>query len=529
MKSNQRFIFVIGGIFSGIGKGLVAASLGKLFKENNNTVIIQKNDSYLNIDPGFLNPNEHGEVFVTNDGLETDLDLGHYERFLNQNLTRQSLITGGQIYSELLKKERLGKFLGKTIDFYQVVAEIKDRYEKLFIDNPTTDIFIIELGGTVTNNDIRVFLTAAKQMQRKYGVQKVAFTYLTYITFLSHVEEFKTKAAQHSIQELREHAIEPDFVFARCDRIIPDEIMAKFQKLTFLDSNQTVQIPDQNIYLIPKTIKASGLFNSLCKRLNLKDHQNPDSWLTITKNFEIAKTNQPIKIAIVNKYPNFRQSYLSLYHALLIACNYHKIAFVYDEINPLELTVANVSQRLNGYDGILIPGGFGKRGTEGKMIAIEYARKNKIPLLGICLGFQLVLIELARNVLKKMNANSTEFDPKTAFPIIDWFDPNMKNINIGVQKISLTPNTLTAKIFQSSTVFGRFRNRFQYNNLFETDFIKNNLVFSGRDDQNIPVILELKNHPFFVAVQFHPEWTSWPLNPNPLFLTFINKCLNHQK
>lgn len=525
MNKNQRFIFVIGGIFSGIGKGLIAASTGKLFRENGNTVIIQKNDSYLNIDPGFLNPSEHGEVFVTHDGLETDLDLGHYERFLNQKLNRDSLITGGQIYAHLLERERKGEFQGKTIDFYQVVAEIKHRYEKLARDNPEKQIFIIELGGTVNNNDITAFLTAAKQMQRTYGNQNVAFLYLTYIAYLEHVEEFKTKAAQHSIQELREHAIEPDFVFARCDRPIPDAILAKLQTNTFLDSKQVIQTPNQNIYLLPRHLKETGFFANLLKHLGLADRKNPESWQKLYHNLVQSVDNQPIKLAIVNKYPNFRQSYLSLFHSLYLACLKHKIVFAYDEIDPSTLSKSNVSAKLSPYDGIIVPGGFGKRGVAGKMVAIEYARLQRKPLLAICLGYQLVLMEIARNLIGIANADSLEFDPQASNPLIEYFDPIKQRMLIGSRQINLSAPSLAQKIWQTEQFEERFRNRFAYlGKLYRADFEKHGVIFSGWLDDQTPVILELKNHPFFLAVQFHPEWSSTILKLNPLFSSFINHC-----
>ncbi len=526
MNKNQRFIFVIGGIFSGIGKGLIAASTGKLFRENNNPVIIQKNDSYLNIDPGFLNPSEHGEVFVTHDGLETDLDLGHYERFLNQKLTRDSLITGGQIYAHLLERERKGEFQGKTIDFYQVVAEIKMRYEKLARDNPENQIFIIELGGTVNNNDITAFLTAAKQMQRTYGTKNVVFLYLTYIAYLQHVEEFKTKAAQHSIQELREHAIEPDFVFARCDRSIPEAVLTKFQTNTFLDPKQVIQTPNQNIYFLPRHLKTSGFFVNLLKRLELPYHQNQESWATIYHNLAQLGTNQPIKLAIINKYPNFRQSYLSLFHSLYLACLNHQIVFAYDEIDPTTLTKRNVKQTLAAYDGILVPGGFGKRGIEGKILALEYARLAQKPLLAICLGYQLALIEIMRNLIDPSHAVSLEFNPEAKTPLIEYIKPDDQTMLIGARSIKLTPNTLAQTIWKTNQFEARFRNRFTYHGKFyRAELEKHGVLFSGFLEDQTPVIWELKNHPFFLAVQFHPEWTSTILKLNPLFLAFIDKCL----
>ena len=529
MHQNQRFIFVIGGIFSGIGKGLIAASTGKLFRENGNTVIIQKNDTYLNIDPGFLNPSEHGEVFVTHDGLETDLDLGHYERFLDQNLTRTSLITGGQIYASLLTRERQGEFHGKTIDFYQVVAEIKARYEQLAAKNPTKEIFIIELGGTVDNDDITAFLTAAKQMQRQYGANRVVFLYLTYLTYLTHVEEFKTKAAQHSIRQLREHAIEPDFVFPRCDRPVPAKVLKKFEANTFLDSQQVIPVPNQNIYFLPHHLKQSGFFENLLKVLALPNRQNPESWQAVYKNLTLPKP-QIIKLAIVNKYPNFRQAYLSLFHSLYLAFLQHKIEFVYDEINPSELTKANVVARLANYDGIVVPGGFGTRGVEGKILALEYARTHKKPLLAICLGYQLVLIEIARNVLGISTANSLEFAPNSADPLIEYVRPATKTMLIGAQAINLSPGTLAARIWQTARFQERFRNRFIYLGVkHRAAFEAQGVIFNAHLDNQIPVGLELKHHPFFFATQFHPEWTTTILHPNPLFFTFINHCLNSKQ
>ena len=525
MKNQQRVIFVLGGVFSGIGKGLITASIGKLFQDNQNRVLVQKNDSYLNFDTRFLNPNEHGEVFVTDDGTETDLDLGHYERFLNQNLTSQSLITSGRIYSKLLAKERQGFFQGRTIDFHQVANEIQKTYETWINDNPDNEIFLIEMGGTIGNNDLVVFLTAAKQMQRKYGNRQVVFVYLTYIFFLSSVQEFKTKIAQKSVRELRECAIEPDFVVLRSDRKIPQAILEKFRRIMLLDTNQVIVVPDQNIYFLPEYIKRHRLFDNLCQKLQITNLECSNDWLPIMQNFIQAKDVKPIKIAIVNKYVNFRQSYLSLFHALTIACNHHQISFDYTEINPESLTLTNYEKELAPFHGIIVPGGFGARGTEGKILAIQYARTHKVPFLGICLGNQLALIEFARNVLKIKTAGSREFQSTNFAPIIDYYYPQTQKMQIGAHPVHLKKGSLVHKIFNKDVTNERFRNRFGFNIQYSAQFRKHGFLPTGKNSAGRPEMWELPEHPFFVTTQFHLELISRTIKPHPLFLAFFKVCL----
>ncbi len=505
---NTKIIFVLGGLFSGIGKGVVASSLAKLLKLNQLKVSVQKQDPYLNVDCHLMNPAEHGEVFVTKDGLEADLDLGNYERFLNQKITRLSSVTSGQIYQSVLKKERNQKYAGKTVNIYDVSQEIQQKIFNI-IDQEKPDCLVVELGGTIGDNDSTPFLISAAQIQRKLGNKNVAFVFLTYVSYFNNLGQFKTKPTQNSIALLRANAIEPNFVILRSDRVVSEKIKTKIAKFCYLTNEQIFSLPDTNIYKIPLLLFSEGLIKKILDFFKLPENIDEKKLLFLSNKINIlSQSTQKIKIAIVNKYPNFKQSYLSFYEALYAAALNTNINFEYQEINPETLSSDNLKDVLESFDAIVVPGGFGVRGVEGKLLAIEFARENKIPFFGICLGFQLALIEFARNILNLKNATSEEFASDSKVPlIIKYFDSINHKMFLGEQEIMIDTNSLVFRFYQKEKILGRHRHRLVFNKKYQRNFEKEGFVFSGvaNDENKIIEIIELKNHPFFFATQFHIE------------------------
>ena len=530
-----KIIFVLGGVFSGIGKGIISSTIGKLFKQNGLKVSMQKHDPYLNVDCGLLSPIEHGEVFVTHDGLETDLDLGNYERFLHQKMSVFSSITAGQIYQKLLQKERNREYQGKTINIYDVANKIKQEIFDL-VEHENSDCIVVELGGTLGDNDLKPFLIAAAQLQKSLPQNDVAFILLVYVHYLEYLQQFKTKPAQNAVAQLRNNAIEPDIIIIRSSTHLDFQTKTKFAQICYLPTERIFNVPQENIYLIPTLLLKNGLFNSLLDRLKLPNQLDTAPLQAFAKKIARLKVvTKKIKIYVVNKYLNFHQSYLSLYQAIYAASISLGINFEIVEIDPDRITIDNVRLLFEGCNGILVPGGFGSRGVEGKMLAIQFARQKKIPFLGICLGFQVALIEFARNVLGLTDANSEEFITdlsKKQQPVIHYFDKKQQTIIIGARKVTFSPETLTSQMLSKKFSYERFRNRLVFNNRFFLRFLRKGMVFSAflmYQKQQSVVAFELPNHPFFVGVQFHLELNSLPEKPHPILVKFFENCYLYQQ
>ena len=529
-----RYIFVTGGVVSSLGKGLSSASLAYLLKSQGYKVRLRKMDPYLNVDPGTISPFQHGEVFVTDDGAETDLDLGHYERFTNISAKKTDNITTGKIYSEIIQKERKGFFLGKTV---QVIPHVTNSIKE-FISNDirNEDFVICEIGGTVGDIESLPFLEAVRQFSNEKGLNKSLFIHLTLVPFLKASDEIKTKPTQHSVKELRSLGIQPDIIICRCERSIPKNQRQKISLFCNVPINNVIETVDvKTIYEAPKSFHKEELDKQVLKFFNLKSKKkvNLKPWSKITN--IVTKQNKSVEISIIGKYVNLKDAYKSLDEALIHGGIKNSLRVNLRRIESEKIKNTNINKILKNSSGIIIPGGFGKRGTEGKILAINYARKNKIPFLGICFGMQLAVIEFAQNVLKIKNAGSTELN-KECYPVIGLINEWNKNghtykgttlnlggtMRLGSYKAKLRQNSLIKKIYNSKLISERHRHRYEVNNNLKDKFEKKGMVFSGvSPDNKLPEIVELKDHPWFIGVQFHPEFKSRPLNPHPLFSSFI--------
>ena len=529
-----RYIFVTGGVVSSLGKGLSSASLAYLLKSQGYKVRVRKMDPYLNVDPGTMSPFQHGEVFVTDDGAETDLDLGHYERFTNISAKQSDNITTGKIYSEIIKKERKGGYLGKTV---QVIPHVTDRIKQFIkTDIKNEDFVICEIGGTVGDIESLPFLEAIRQFSNEIGRNKTMFIHLTLVPFLKSSDEIKTKPTQHSVKELRSIGIQPDIVICRSQQSIPFDQRKKISLFCNVPIQNVIETVDvRTIYEAPISFYNEKLDKQVLKYFKLKPKKkiNLNNWKKITKT--VLKTKKTVNIAIIGKYVNLKDAYKSLDEALVHGGikNNVKINLIRFESDKIKKN--HVSKIFKNVSGLLIPGGFGKRGTDGKIAAINYARKNKIPFLGICFGMQMAIVEFAKNVLKINNAGSTELS-KNVFPVIALMNEWNKNgklikgtnknlggtMRLGSYEAKLRHNSLIHKIYKSKSIFERHRHRYEVNNKLKDKFEKKGLIFSGMSpDNRLPEIIELKNHPWFIGVQFHPEFKSRPLSPHPLFCSFI--------
>ena len=530
--SSCKIVFVLGGVFSGIGKGIVASSIGKLLKHNSLKVSMQKYDPYLNVDCGLLSPFEHGEVFVTHDGLETDLDLGSYERFLNQKMSSLSSVTSGKLYQELLQEERQHKYRGRTINIYDVANKIKNKIFAL-LKKEKSDCLVVELGGTIGDNDLKPFLIAAAQLQKTLPREQVAFVFLVHIYYLQHLEQFKTKPAQNAVASLRNNGIEPDFVILRSSKNVVFGAKKKFADACYLPLTRIFTLPDVDIYSIPQLLYQNNFFNQLTNHFQIKNNLDLSAVGLVPQQInELKKSNKKVTLLVVSKYVNFKQSYFSLYHAIYNASIKTGINFEIKELNSEKITEENFDKVFNlTFDGVLIPGGFGKRGILGKILTTKFVYQNKVPFLGICLGFQTILIAFARDKIGLKNANSEEFvtndkEQKNVM-IIKYFDPQSKRMIIGQRKVEIVKKTLLSSILPTNFTFERFRNRLIFDKKFIHLFADKSLIFSGFSTENgekIPVVFELTNHPFFIGVQFHPEFNSSPEFPHPLLTSFLESC-----
>ena len=518
-----KYIFVTGGVVSGLGKGITSASLGNLLKARGLSIVNQKLDPYINVDPDTMNPFQHGEVFVTEDGATTDLDLGHYERFTGVNLRKDANVTTGSIYRKVIDRERKGDYLGATV---QVIPHITDEIKRRIkgISNEV-DVQITEIGGTVGDIEILPFLEAARQIRKEFGQENVMFVHVTLVPFIGPSTELKTKPTQHSVSMLRSYGISPDLIVLRSEQELTDEIKSKVSLFCDVSFENVINAPDlDDIYDVPIKMYEEGLDAAVDKRLALNsDSPDLSRWneMLSLKN----GVNKNVKIAILGKYFGLPDSYMSVVEALKHSCLQNKVNLdlVWIDADNYEI------DDLKNLNGVVVPGGFGYRGIEGKIGAIEYLRKNKIPFLGICLGLQCAVIEFARNVCGISDANSTEFSQTTKNPVIDLL-PNQDleaddvgaSMRLGTYPCKIQPDTMAKDIYNNEIIYERHRHRYEVNNKFRNELESKGLVFSGLSpDEDLVEMIELKDHPYFVASQFHPEFKSRPWDPAPMFNSFI--------
>ncbi len=528
-----KFIFITGGVVSSLGKGITAASLGRLLKSRGLKVAVQKLDPYINIDPGTMSPYQHGEVFVTEDGAETDLDLGHYERFIDVDLSRSSNVTTGGIYWSVITKERRGDYLGATIQVIpHITNEIKERVLRVAQElNP--DVVLVEIGGTVGDIESLPFLEAIRQLKSDLGRENVMYIHVTLVPYLKAANELKTKPTQHSVKELRSIGIQPDVLVCRTEKPLSREMVEKMALFCDTDLDAVVQAVDAAyIYELPLMMEAEGLGDLAVRRLSLKCPNAPDltEWRAMVE--KMKQLHRYTTIGLVGKYVALPDAYLSVAEALRHGGLFHGATVDIRWINAEDLEEQSVDKFLADVDGILVPGGFGDRGIEGKINAIKYARENKIPYLGICLGMQLAVVEFARNVLGWTSANSSEFNPVTRYPVIDLL-PEQKELDrmggtmrLGRYPCRLLPGSLAYNAYTEEIIYERHRHRYELNNQYREALAGAGIVISGTlPDRYLVEIVELKNHPWFVATQFHPEFKSRPNKPHPLFRDFIGATL----
>jgi CTP synthase len=531
-----KHIFVTGGVASSLGKGLTASSLGRLLKSRGLRVTMQKLDPYINIDPGTMNPFEHGEVFVTDDGGETDLDLGHYERFIDENLHRESNATTGSIYQSVIAKERRGDFLGKTVQVIpHITDEIKDRILRLASDS--VDVVITEVGGTVGDIEILPFLEAIRQFRKDVGRDNVAYVHVTLVPYLGPSGEQKTKPTQHSVTELRSRGIQPDVIICRSDRAISPGLKRKISLLCDVPIEAVVSCVDApNLYEIPLALHEEGLDRYVCGLLHFDDHTHEldlTEWERLVERVDAA--TKPVRIGLIGKYVNLPDAYLSVAEALRHGGYQHGAKIELDWIQAEEVEGLLAEGRLRDLDGIVIPGGFGERGIEGKIAAAGYAREHDIPCLGLCLGLQVMMIELARNVCGLSGANSREFDSVTPHPIIDLMDEQREVVDmggtmrLGVYPARLLPGSQVARAYGDEIVYERHRHRYEVNLRYRHRLEEGGIVCSGTSpDDRLVEFVELPGHPFWVGTQAHPEFKSRPDRPHPLFGALVEAALQRR-
>ncbi|MGB9732095.1 MULTISPECIES: CTP synthase [Calditerrivibrio] len=529
-----KFIFVTGGVLSSLGKGITAASLGTLLELRGYKVIIKKFDPYLNVDPGTMSPFQHGEVYVTEDGAETDLDLGHYERFLNSYTNKDCNITTGKIYHHVIEKERKGDYLGATVQVIpHITDEIKNNIRKL---SGEYDIVIVEIGGTVGDIESLPFLEAIRQIRFDLDDNDVLYIHVTLVPYIKSAGELKTKPTQHSVKELREIGIQPDILVCRSEYPLSDGIKKKIALFCNISKEGVINAIDaSSIYQVPLLLHNEGIDKIVLKKLNL-----PEKSLDLSKWEDIVfRLNNPegeVTIGVVGKYVDLKDAYISLNEALVHGGIHNRLKVNIKWIDAEDLEKMPLDKFFENVDGILVPGGFGDRGVEGKINAVNYARIKNIPFFGICLGMQCAVIEFARNVLKLDEANSVEFLPKTPYPVIDYMN-DQKNIKklggtmrLGGYKCTIKEDTLAFKSYGKTEVFERHRHRLEFNNRFKDDFVKAGVTISGvNQERDLVEIIELKSHRWFLGCQFHPEFKSKPTNPHPLFSSFVNAAYKYKK
>jgi CTP synthase len=523
-----KHIFVTGGVVSSLGKGITAASLGRLLKSRGLRVTIQKFDPYLNVDPGTMSPFQHGEVFVTDDGAETDLDLGHYERFIDESLTRDSNITSGSVYYNVIRKERKGDYLGGTVQVIpHVTNEIKERIARV-ARNRDIDVVITEIGGTVGDIESLPFLEAIRQFRNDVGRRNVLYIHVTLIPFINASGELKTKPTQHSVNELRSIGIQPDIIVCRSDRVISQDLKEKIALFTDVEARAVISCIDvPHIYFVPLNLHEEGLDGLVVDKLGLETGRAQlGEWTALVE--KVKATTGTVRIALVGKYVQLQDAYLSVVEALRHAAIHHgrKLEIIW--VDAETLRQEEITSQLQAADGILVPGGFGIRGIEGKIMAVRYSRENKIPYLGLCLGLQIAVAEFARHVAGMPGANSSEFDSATQYPVIDLL-PEQKEVadmggtmRLGASPTRLVGGTKAHAAYGEEVVYERHRHRYEVNNVFRSRLVDAGLVISGTTpDERLVELIEFPDHPWFVACQFHPEFKSRPTKPHPLFRDFV--------
>jgi CTP synthase len=532
-----KFVFVTGGVVSSLGKGITAASLGRLLKARGLKVQVQKFDPYINVDPGTMSPFQHGEVFVTEDGAETDLDIGHYERFIDENLSRAANHTAGGVWDRVLRKERKGEYLGSTVQVIpHITNEIKARIRSV-AEATDTDVVITEIGGTVGDIESQPFLEAIRQFRREVGPENVIYLHVTLVPFIDTAGELKTKPTQHSVNELRRIGIHPDVLVCRSTESLPREIREKIALFADVDVDAVITNPDvSDVYLVPLALQEQGLDELVCRKLGIDaPAAELGEWLELTERIKARK--ESVEIALVGKYVKLHDAYLSVHEALKHAGIHNGCRVHVRWVDAEDMTLEETRAELAGVDGVLVPGGFGSRGWEGKILACRVAREDRIPYLGICLGMHVAVSEFARHVCDLEGANSTEMDPETPFPVIDLL-PEQKEIEdlggtmrLGAQAVELGEGTRTRAVYSDETVIAeRHRHRYEVNNAFRLQLIDGGLVVSGTfQEGRLVEIVELPDHPWFVASQFHPEFKSRPTRPAPLFREFVDAALQRAR
>jgi CTP synthase len=531
-----KYVFVTGGVVSSLGKGITAASLGRLLKARGLRVQVQKFDPYINVDPGTMSPFQHGEVFVTEDGAETDLDIGHYERFIDKNLSRNANHTSGSIWNSVIRKERKGEYLGSTVQVIpHITNEIKDRIRRV-ADATDTDVVISEIGGTVGDIESLPFLEAIRQFRREVGPEHVLYVHVTLVPFIETAGELKTKPTQHSVNELRRIGIHPDIVVCRSHEPLSADIRDKIALFADVDREAVIANEDvSDVYLVPQALQREGLDRLVCSRLGLPDSE-PDlgEWERLAQ--RIAEREGEVEIALVGKYVKLQDAYLSVHEALKHAGIQHGTGVRVRWVDAEGMSLEEAAADLERSDGILVPGGFGSRGWEGKITACRIARERGIPYLGICLGMHVAVSEFARNVVGLDGANSTEMDPETPYPVIDLL-PEQKEIEdlggtmrLGADAVDLVERTRAFSAYGEPVVHERHRHRYEVNNHFRPRLVEAGLVVSGTfQEGRLVEIIELPDHPWFVASQFHPEFKSRPTRPAPLFRQFVGAALERAR
>ena len=527
-----KYVFVTGGVVSALGKGIVAASLGRLLKARGLRVQLQKFDPYLNVDPGTMSPFQHGEVFVTEDGAETDLDIGHYERFVDENFLRNASHSAGAVWDTVLRKERKGDFLGATVQVIpHITNEIKTRIRRGGEAGPT-DVVISEIGGTVGDIESLPFLEALRQFRREVGPENVMYIHVTLVPFIEAAGELKTKPTQHSVNELRRIGIHPDVVVCRSHEELSRDIRDKIALFADVDPGAVVACPDMpDVYLVPEVLQAEGLDRLVCEKLGLGvGEADLGEWAELTKRIE--ERRELVEIALVGKYVKLQDAYLSVHEALKHAGLHHGCAVRVRWVDAENMSYEETAELLDTVDGVLVPGGFGARGWEGKILACQVARERRIPYLGICLGMHVAVSEFARHVVGLEGANSTEMDPETPYAVIDLL-PEQKGVEdlggtmrLGAQAVEVAEGTRARELYGEAVIFERHRHRYEVNNHFRDQLIDAGLVVSGTfEEGRLVEIVELPDHPWFVASQFHPEFKSRPTRPAPLFRGFVGAAL----
>ena len=541
MTTNTKYIFVTGGVVSSLGKGITAASLGRLLKSRGYRVTIQKFDPYINIDPGTMSPYQHGEVFVTDDGAETDLDLGHYERFIDINLSKNSNTTTGKIYQSVINKERRGDYLGGTVQVIpHITNEIKERVFRVG-QQDNADFVITEIGGTVGDIESLPFLEAIRQVKKDVGKNDVLYIHVTLVPYISAAGELKTKPTQHSVKELRSIGISPDIIVCRSEKTISKEMREKMAMFCDVDPDAVIQnLTARSIYEVPMLMEEQGLDTIVLRKLEMEDKpKDMQGWHDMVARI-LKKYDKKVTIAVVGKYVALQDAYISITESLRHAAvaNEAELDIHWVNAEEIEADDTDMAKVMAGVDGILVPGGFGNRGIEGKIKAIQYAREHKIPFFGICLGMQCAVIEFARHVCGMADANSSEFNPNSTHPVIDLMPEQLDvedlggTMRLGLYPCKVYPDTLTSKAYNAELIYERHRHRYEFNNAFREEIVGKGLVLGGTlPNGRLVEIVELpeSEHPWFLGAQFHPEFKSRPTNPHPLFREFVGAAVKHHQ